>query len=32
VIGETFPFDQIKNALHTMEAALHFGKLVVRVR
>lgn len=31
VIDEIFDFNQVKEALHRMESAKHFGKLVIRV-
>ena len=31
VIDQTFPFEKAKDAYHTMQAAGHFGKIVIRV-
>jgi NADPH:quinone reductase-like Zn-dependent oxidoreductase len=31
VIDRTFPFEKAKDAYHTMQAAGHFGKIVIRV-
>lgn len=31
VIDQTFPFEKAKDAFHTMQAAGHFGKIVIRV-